>query len=114
MADELKPRRRRWHVALYNPASRTHEGGSLKAAAKGEASTMGRAFHRALTAGGGDFLAQPPIADALNPHNPGYDFCGVAVHAFEMARAAMLTRSGPAYRVSVTVRGFTVEIERIR
>ena len=120
MADELKPRRRRWRVTLYNPLAfrRLDSGANLYTDAfcrqEAEASSMGRAFHRALTAGGGDFLAQPPIADALNPHNPGYDFCGVAVHAFEMARAAMLTRSGPAYRVAVTVRGFTVEIERIR
>ena len=76
MADDVKPRRRRWRVTLYNPlAFQRLDGANLYTDAfckqEAEAATMGRAFHRALTAGGGDFLAQPPIADALNPRNPG-------------------------------------------
>lgn len=113
MADDVNPRRRRWRVTLYNPLAfrRLDSGANLYTDAfcrqEAEASSMGRAFHRALTAGGADFLAQ---VDSATP----YDFCGAALHAFEMARAAMLERHGPAYRVSVTVRGFTAEIERVR
>ena len=117
MPDDVKPRRRRWRVTLYNPlAHRRVNGSTLSTCAftaqAAEAASMGRAFTRALKAGGEDFLAQPP-REGL-PAQSGYDFCGAAVHAFEMARAAMVERSGPAYRVAVTVRGFTVEIERVR
>lgn len=117
MADDVKPRRRRWRVRMHNARAyrRTPYGmlfTSAYAYQEGEGASMGRAFTRALAAGGEDFLAQPPITSV--PARPGYDFCGVAVHAFEMARAAMVERSGPTYRVAVTVRGFTVEIERLR
>lgn len=117
MADDMKPRRRRWRVKLYNPLAHIRSHGSALytdtfTMQRAEGASMGRAFTRALAAGGEDFLAQPP-REGLPPFD-GYDFCGAAVHAFEMARAAMIERSGPSYRVAVTVRGFTVEIERLR
>lgn len=123
MSDDVK-RRRRWRVTLWNPIAyrrSVDERGSVSLLylssleqCEGEGASMGRAFHRALEAGGAGFLAQPAEADDMIPARPGYDFCGAAVHAFEMAREAMMRRSAPAYRVTVTIRGFSVEIERIR
>lgn len=110
-------RRRRWRVKLYNPLAfrrlgRVGQGANLYTDAftmqEAEGATMGRAFTRALQVGGEDFLAQ--VDNTASP----YDFCGAALHAFNMARAAMVERSEPTYRVAVTVRWFTVEIERVR
>lgn len=122
MADNVKPRRRRWRVTLYNPLAFRRIGETGAQAnlytdafrkTEAEGASMGRAFTRALTAGGGDFLAQP-AAEGLPPM-PGYDYCGVAVNCFEAARAAMMRHpSQVGTRVSVLERGFTVEIERIR
>jgi hypothetical protein len=109
MPDDVKPRRRRWRVTLYNPdAGRGQPHLSFKEyietprRVEAEGSTMGRAFTRALEAAGGAFLTVP------------HDYCGAAVHAFNMARDAFLRKSMPAYRVSVQIRYFTVEIERVR
>lgn len=102
MSDDVK-RRRRWLVRLYNPLALGNLGPGFETGpVSAEGASMGRAFNRALEAAGEGYLT--------NPH----DFCGAAVHAFEMAREAMMRRSAPAYRVTVTIRGFSVEIERIR
>ena len=98
MPDDLKPRRRRWRVTLWNMRATLSAPGEPTA----EAATMGRAFHRALTAAGAEFLTVPE------------DYCGTALNAFEAARAGMMRYPGNAARVAVTDRGFTVEIERIR
>lgn len=121
MAEDVK-RRRRWKVTLYNPLAFRRIGEPERQAniytdafrkQEAEGASMGRAFTRALTAGGSDFLTQPARDDL--PPMGGYDYCGVAVSCYEAARAGMMRHpSQVGTRVSVLERGFTVEIERIR
>ena len=91
MADDVKPRRRRWRVTLkswsYMPS--------------GEGAGIGRAYTRAMAAATTlDELAVPDIRALL-------DSC------LEAGRLAMRGQE-VGCRVTVTLRGFTVEIERIR
>lgn len=91
MADNVKPRRRRWRVTLrawgYAPS--------------GEGAGIGRAYTRAMAAATMlDELAVPDIRALL-------DSC------LEAGRLAMRGQE-VGCRVTVTLRGWTVEIERIR
>lgn len=116
---EAKPRRTRWRVTLYNPASarvdyapyvnvQTH---ITKVEAEG--STMRRAFHRALTAAGAEFLTAGFHVLDVQARTLGRDYCGVAVNCFESARVGMQHHPATA-RIAVCESGFTVEIERVR
>ena len=91
MADDVKPRRRRWRVALkswgYTPT--------------GEGAGIGRAYTRAMAA-----------ADALEEFMTA-DKRVIADSCLEAGRLAMRGQE-VGCRVTVTLRGFTVEIERIR
>lgn len=96
-------RRRRWKVTLYNPVALGRlPAGFETGPVSAEASTMRRAFHRALTAAGAEYLTHP------------HDYCGTAYNCFEAAREGMRRYPGHTARVAVQDRGFTVEIERIR
>lgn len=91
MADNVKPRRRRWRVTLkswgYMPS--------------GEGAGIGRAYTRAMD-------RAYALDEFMTP-----ELRATADSCLEAGRLAMRGQE-VGCRVTVTLRGFTVEIERIR
>jgi hypothetical protein len=95
--------RKRFQVTLYNPLAHGLPNGNRPCATsyKGAASTMRRAFTRAVAASNETFMTA------------GRDYGAVACFAFEAARKGMATYPHNATRVTVIHDGFSVEIERL-
>lgn len=95
--------RKRFRTTLYNPLAygRTEAGKPVQPAYAGEASTMTRAYKRAIAG------AAPSFFTAGRD-----DWQAVADDAFKTARIAM-TRHARDTIVSVNLLGFTVAVERL-